>query len=108
MSILFRMNKNTSHRSKRCRIQEQLFAYASDDSPIILSNVHYIENDQSTSYSTQTAQTNFEVLPEVIPTSDVSPNILPSMDTSDMNYQHTSSSNQIFSDIQYVPQSDIN
>jgi hypothetical protein len=42
------MNKFKIHRSKRRRIQEQLFAYTSDDVPIISPIVDIVEDESST------------------------------------------------------------
>jgi len=41
------MNKFKSHRSKRRQIQEQLFAYTSDDVPIISPNIYTTAENES-------------------------------------------------------------
>jgi len=56
------MNKFKSHRSKRRRIQEQLFAYTSNDVPIISPNVLTVEDESNPNIQVQTIS---EVLPDV-------------------------------------------
>jgi len=100
------MNKFKSRRSKRRRIQEQLFAYTSNYDPIISPNVLTVE-DESNPNNVQD-QTISEVLPDVSNTIDhFSPNTS-FMEIPNINIRQTSHSNQIPCDTQYVPQNDIN
>lgn len=99
------MNKFKSRRSKRRRIQEQLFAYTSNDVPIILPNVLTVEDESNPNIQVQTIS---EVLPDVSNTIDhFSPNTS-FMEIPNINIRQTSHSNQIPCDTQYIPQNDIN
>lgn len=106
------MNKTKSNRSKRPRIEEQLFAYTSDNSddvPILSTNIQpnafTVEDYESTGHG---LNADFEVLPDFSnTTSDFSP-IISAMEIPNIINQPMSSSNKIPCDTQYVPQNYIN
>lgn len=97
------MNKNKSQRSKRRRIQEQLFAYTSDDVPVFSTNVLSIGDDQINTYY-DGPTTNLEILPDVSNTTiDFSP-IISATEIPNINSQQMSFLNQISTS----PQNEIN
>jgi len=100
------MNKFKSHRSRRRRIQEQLFTYTSDDFPIISPNLYTIKDESCINLE---LLTNSEALPADV--SNINSHFYPNtffMENPYINNQQISHSNQISCDIQCATQNYIN
>lgn len=93
------MNINRSHRSKRRRIQEQLFAYTTNTG----TNINIFDDmDVDNQNASFESQTNFEVITEVSNSHSKFTPVLSSIETT--NEPQIGSSNQIPFDVQNIPQ----